>query len=159
MPLAHKKPYSEFDKAPTPLSVRLVSWFENEVDIHVFWLRNYRRSISVLCGAIAYLIGCGSIILLAIYSTGERVGYGGFYYIDNVLVETTNAMGHTELTYRKAILPSFKLIEMLVAGTAVGIIGFKVGYLLRNRWVLVPVTGLIAMLLAWLALVVFFLSI
>jgi len=106
MPLAHKRPSSELDKTPAFLSERLLSWFENEADILVSWLRKYRRSISVLCGAIAYLIGCGSIILLAIYGTGERSGYEGFYYIDKVPVETADAWGRAALTYRRAILPS-----------------------------------------------------
>jgi hypothetical protein len=154
MGLAHKNPYAGLDNSPTSVSERLLSGLENEADLLVSWLHRYRRSISVSCGAVAYLIGWGAIFLLAAWGKGERFGYQGLYYINDVSVVTTDQWGYRELKQHEAILPSFKFFELLVAGTAVGVAGVKVAYVGRHRTrsVIIPVLGLILMLVAWLAL-------
>jgi hypothetical protein len=111
-----------------------------------------------VCGAIGYLICFGAIILLANYRAGERFGYEGFYYIGRVQVEKTDEYGRPDFYYRKAILPSSKFVEMLVVGLAFGVGGFKVALLHGETSMLIPTIGLVASLLAWLALVVFFFS-
>jgi hypothetical protein len=154
MQLAHKEPYAELGKTATSLSERRRSWFKNEVEILGSWSSKHRLSISMLCGAVAYLIGWGAIILLTSYSTYEPIGYEGFYYVGKVEVYFTDARGETVLRHHKGVFPSFKFFEMLVAGTAAGVIGVKVAPHSRNREDLIAGVGLMGMVLAWFALVI-----
>jgi hypothetical protein len=156
MQLGHKRPYAELDNSPPSLSERPLSWLENEADIFASGLRKYHRSISVSCGVIAYLIGCGAIFLLATLSKGDRSGYERLYDIDTVTVEASDQHGYRVLKERKAIVPSSMVFEILIIGTAVGVAGVAVAYRRRKRSVIIPVIGLVPMLLAWLALVAFF---
>ncbi len=149
--LAHKRPYYELDDIPTSQSERRLSWLENEANIFVSLLRKHRRAISGSCGVIAYLIGWGAIFLLAAWGKGERFGYEGLYDIDRYAVEATDAWGHRVVKQRMAILLSSMFFEILIAGTVVGAAGVKVAYRGRKRSVILPVTGLIPTLLAWLA--------
>ncbi len=152
MRLSHKRPYPEVDDSSPCLSKPSVSWFENEVDILVSSLSKHRRSITVSCGVIAYVIGWGAIFLLATWGKGERFGYESLYRIGEVTVEKTDQWGHRELAYRKAIVPSPEFYELLIAGTAVGVVGVTGASHRGNRLVIIPVIGLIPVLLAWLAI-------
>ncbi len=151
MRLAHKRPDAQLDNSQTSLSERPLSWLENEAGIFVSWVRKYRRSIAGSCGVIAYLIGWGAIFLLATWGKGERFGYQGLYDIDRYAVEAIDAWGHRVVKQRTAILPSSMFFEILIAGTVVGAAGVKVAYRGRKRSVILPVTGFIPTLLAWLA--------